>query len=139
MQKNAQVEKKKVYWDGEEIPGLIKVEEIKFENKTVDVADFAEEHTIDSNIKKIPPVVMTYRCDVGTKTLEFFEDFHNKQQTKQGLMVRTDAVGNPIRNYHLIDCNCFVHNIPPFDSGSPQAASITVTVNPWDIVPFAVS
>ena len=139
MLKNAIVEKKKVTWDGEEIPGLVKVEEIKFENKTVDVTDFSEEHTVDSNIMKVPPVVMTYRCDAGTKTLDFFENFHLNGEERQGVIIRTDAVGTPIKRYLLTDCKCFVHNIPAYDSASPQAMTITITVNPWKIVPVAVS
>ena len=137
MQRNAMVEKKKVEWEGVEIPGLIKVDEIKFENKTVDVTDFSEEHTVDSNIMKVPPVSMTYRIDRGTNTLDFFENFHLRGEVKDGTIIRTDAYGNVIKRYLLKDCSCFTHSIPAYDSASPQAATITITVNPWKIIPVA--
>ena len=138
-QKNAIIEKKKVEWDGEEIPGLIGVEEIKFENKTVDVTDFSEEHTVDSNIMKVPPVIMKYRIDADTKTLEFFENFHLNKEVKDGTIIRTDAYGVEVKRYLMKDCSCFAHNIPAYDSDSPQPATISITVNPWKIIPVAAA
>jgi len=137
MIRNSVVEKKKVEWDGEEIPGLIKVDELKFENKTIDVTDFFEEHTIDSYITKVPSVVLTYRCDIDTKTLQFFEDFHFKKQYKDGTMMRTDGEGKVLKRYLLKDCRCIVSNIPPYDSATPQVSSITITVTPWKIIPIS--
>ena len=124
-------------WDGVEIPGLVSVDEIVFENKTVDVTDFSEEHTVDAAIMKVPPVTFKYRIDAGSITNDFFEKWHLDGEVKDGVMIRTDAYGNEFKRYLFQSCSCFKHNIPKYDSSAPEYASITITVNPWKIIPVA--
>lgn len=137
MQRNAVVGKRKMLWDGVEVPGLVSIDEIVFENKTVDVTDFSEEHTVDAAIMKVPPVVIKYRLDAGTTTSDFFEKFHLENQVKDGVLIKTDAYGNEIKRYLFQSCSCFKRNIPKYDTTAPEYDSVTVTVNPWKIIPVA--
>lgn len=137
MQKNSMAEKKQVFWDGVEIPGLVLVEEITLEKSTIEVPSFKKIRIIQSDITKIPAVNLKYRLDRGTSTLKFWEDFYYENEIHDASIIRTDASGAEFARRLLPQCECIKISEPAYDAASPTYASITVTVLPYDIIPVA--
>ena len=73
MQKHQMVEKKKAYWDGEEIDGLARVADITLEKSTVEVPAFKRIRILQSDITKLPAIEFEYVVSRDSKTLKFFE------------------------------------------------------------------
>ena len=139
MQTGSMAEKKRIYWDGEEIPGLVNVKEIVLEKSMIDVPSFRRIRQISSDITRVPAIEMTYETARGTKTLEFFNDFYLKSEIHQCVIVRTDAGGSEFDNLILPDCECLKLVIPDYDAAAPKYAALTVTILPSEIpVPVAV-
>lgn len=138
MQENDMVEKKKGFWDGDEVPGLVSVNEITREKRTVEVPSFRRIRDVQSGVEKLPQLTLIYKLERGTKTLSFFEDFFDNNEVKDLELIRTDAHGIEFdSNGRKIYQSCEVISItePAYDAGSPDYAKVTVVVAPQDIVP----
>ena len=138
MQKNEMAAKAKLYWDGVEVPGLVSVGEIKLENSTIEVPEFARLRTLNSNIVKVPPLELKYKVDRGKNTLKFWRDFKNNNEVHDGVLVYTDAHGTEYDKILLPQTECNAIAYPPYDAASPQYAAVTITVLPYDYIPVAV-
>lgn len=134
MQQNSMAEKKIVKWDGSEIPGLISVDEIKLEKAMIDAPSFKKIRKIQSDITTIPAVNMKYKTDRNTNTLQFWEDFYNNNEVKDGVIVRTDASGAEFHRQLLPGCECVDITYPAYDAANPSLATISVVVLPYDII-----
>jgi len=134
MQDNAMAEKKKCFWDGEEISGLVSVEEISREKRTVEVPSFSKIRDLNSGIIKIPPLNIVYKVERNTNTRAFFENFYNQNQVKDLEIVRTDADGVEFSRKLYPDCECTKIAEPSYDAANPNYATISITVTPWDII-----
>jgi len=134
MQDNAMAEKKKAFWDGNEQPGLVSVEEISREKRTIEVPSFSKIRDLNSGITKLPPINMVYKVERHTNTRRFFEDFHNKNQVKDLEIVRTDADGVEFSRKLYPDCECVKISEPAYDAANPNYATISITVVCWDIL-----
>ena len=137
MQTNEMVEKKKCYWDGVEIAGLVSVNEITREKRTVEVPSFKRIRDIQSDIQKLPQVTLVYKVERNTNTLSFFESYFDKNEVKDLEIVRTDAHGVEMPNGRKVYSQCEIISIsePPYDAASPDYAKTTVVVAPYDIIP----
>jgi len=139
MQKGSMAEKKKVYWDGEEIPGLVSCADIPLIKNLIDVPGFRNVRQISSDITRVPVIEMEYETARDTKTLKFFSDFYLKSEIHQCVIVRTDAHGVEFDNLILPDCECVIETIPGYDSAAPKFASLKVSFIPSEIpIPVAV-
>jgi len=133
MQPNDLAEKKRVYIDGEEIPGLVYAGAIRLEKGTLEVPEFSRIRTIQNGISKIPPYELRYKIARGTSTLNFFNDWYNNDEIKDVTIVRTDAHGVEFARKLLSQCECHVKEDPETDSANPGYAMITVIILPFDI------
>ena len=133
MQKPAIVEKKILLWDGIEIPGLMRVAEIKKTKTTAKSPGYYKSRTVSSEITEIPVMECQYKIERGTMTEKFFNDFFELRQVKDCTEVRTDQFGTPIERRIWQMCECIDHRTPPYDSETPELMSVTVIVAPWDI------
>lgn len=139
MQRGSLAEKKKVYFDGEEIPGLVSVKEITLEKAMIDVPAFKRIRQISSDITKVPPMELVYETARSTKTLKFWNDFYLKSEVHECVIVRTDAHGEAFDNLILPGCECIKLVIPEYDAATPKFASLTVTILAAEIpIPIAV-
>ena len=139
MQSNEMVEKKKCYWDGVEIAGLVSVAEITREKRTVEVPSFKKIRDVQSDIQKLPQVTLVYKVERNTNTLEFFENYFEKNEVKDLEIVRTDAHGVTMPRGRKIYSQCEPISIsePAYDAASPDFSKITIVVAPYDIVPIS--
>jgi len=139
MQKQEMAEKKRAMWDGEEIPGLVSVEEITLTKNTVEVPSFKRIRPISAGIKKIPAIKLKYRVDRPTKTQKFLEEFFEKEQVKDLTIIKTDAHGVEYSRRLCPLCECVEITDPAYSAESPQYASMTITVYPDDIIPLGAA
>lgn len=126
-------EKKKVWWDGVEIPGLVSVKEITLEKSLIEVPSFKRIRQLSSDITKVPAIEMMYEAARDTTTLQFFTDFYLKNQVKDCTIVRTDAHGVEFSRRIAPQCECVKITEPEFDAASPKYASVSVTVIPSEL------
>ena len=134
MQKHQLVEKKKVYWDGEEKEGLVRVADITLEKSTVEVPSFKRIRILQSDITKLPAIEFEYLISRDSDALKFFEDFYNDNQVKDCVISRTDAHGDEFARRLWQECECIKITEPAYDAANPTYAKITVTVVPWERV-----
>jgi len=136
MQRNDLAEKKKVFIDGEEIPGLVSFQEIVLEKGQLEVPEFSKIRRIQNGITTIPAVEMTYKISKDTNTLKFFRDWFNKDEEHDVTVVRTDAAGMEFARTLLPSCECVRYMEPAFDAANPTYAQVQATLAPWDVLPI---
>jgi hypothetical protein len=134
MQKGAMAEKKKVFIDGEEIPGLVSVQELVLEKGTIEVPEFHKIRQIQNGISRIPAVELTYKVERNSKTLKFWKDWYKKDEVHDVTIVSCDAHGVEFDRDLLPGCECNKFGRPNFDGASPTYAQLNVRIIPWDVV-----
>lgn len=137
MQQNAMGEKKKLEYDGEEIPGLVNVNELSREKAGIDVPSFDKIRTISNGVSKIPILELTYRVDRNTKTLKFFQDWYDNNEVKDGTLIKYDAHGAEFKRVLLPACECLKVAEVAYDASSPEYSKIMITLAPWDFIPIS--
>jgi len=135
-QRNDLAEKKKVSWDGEEVPGLVSVGIVGLEDGSIDVPEFNYIRKIRNGQRTIPEVAMVYKLQKDSKVLTFFQNFYLKKETHSAVIIRTDATGTEFARTLLTDCECIKYEEPEYDAASPTFAKVSLTVVPFDVVPL---
>lgn len=135
-QRNEMAEKKKIFWDNEEIPGLVSVDEIVVEKNTIEVPSFHKIRTISNGVTKIPLIVCKYKIERGSITLDFIKDFYWNDETHDGVIIRTDGHGVEFDRDLIPGCECIRYTEPGYDAASPDYAHASATFVPWDYVPI---
>ena len=128
------VEKKRVKWDGVEIPGLVTVDEITREKRTAEVPSFKKIRDIQSGIEKFPQLTFTYKLERNTETLTFFEKFFEENSIKDCEVIRTDAHGVEFSRKAYTGCELLSVSEPAYDAATPEFAKITVVAIIYNIV-----
>lgn len=130
------VEKKRVKWDGIEIPGLVSVAEIVREKRTVEVPSFRRIRDIQSDITKMPQLQLVYKLERNTNTLKFFETFFDDNEVHDCEIIRTDAHGVDQPSGRTVWTGCELMSItePAYDAANPDYAKVSITVLPYNMV-----
>lgn len=134
MQKNAQADKRRIYWEGEEWPGLVNVGELNFEQGVIEVPEFATKRKISDGVTDIPPLELTYRLDRDTSTRKKIDDWFENKDLKNGTIVYTDGHGQVIHRQLLQQCEITKKMTPAYDGLSPTYKQYQITVLPWDYI-----
>lgn len=129
-------EKKRVLIDGEEIPGLVNVQEITLEKAQIEVPEFKKIRRIQSGITTIPAIELTYKLARGTSTHKFMKDWYFNDEQHDVTIVRTDASGAEFARTLLPSCECVRYQEPAFDASAPVYAQVPITIAPWDVLPI---
>ena len=134
MAKSDQVEKKRLLVDGEELEGLIGIDEYVIEDDVVDIPGLNKVVPVRNGVKKIPPIPATYKINRNSKTLKFFQDWYNKNESKEVTIIRTDSSGNEFARELWPNTEVSKLNAPAYDAAAPVAAQVLVTFLPEDII-----
>lgn len=126
MQSSEMVEKKKIYYDGVEIPGLVSVSEISREKSTVDVPSFRKIRPVQSGVVKNPEITIVHKLERDTNTLSFFDSFFDDNEVKDVEIVRTDAHGVEFQRILYSECEIKTMTEPAYDAASPDYAKVTI-------------
>ncbi len=135
-QRNDLAEKIKVYWDGEEIIGLVSISSTPLEDGVIDVPEFHAIRKIRNGIRQIPEMTAVYKIQRDSKALTFFQDFYLKKVFKDMVKVRTDASGAEFARTQYPSCECTAYEEPEFDAASPTFAKGTIRFVPYDVIPI---
>ena len=81
-QRNDLAEKKRVEFDGVEVPGLVNIAEVPLEKGQLEVPEFSRIRKIQNGISTIPAVEAVYKIAKDTNTLEFFRTWYFEDEVK---------------------------------------------------------
>ena len=133
MQPNDMAEKKIVYFDGEEIPGLVYCGELRQEKGVLDVPGFRKIRKITNGVTTLPEYEMRYKIARGTNTEQFFNDWFDNDEIKDVTIVRVDAHETEFSRKLLSQCECRAVADPETDTANPGYAQITTIILPFEI------
>lgn len=129
-------EKKRVLFDGEEIEGLVSVGEIPLEKGTIEVPEGDRIRKIQNGISTMPEVQMVYKVRRDSSAQSFFRDYYQQNQTKDVVVIRTDAGGTEFARTLLQSTECSRYAEPEYDAANPTYAQVRFTLLPWEVVPL---
>ena len=136
MQTNNMAEKKRVLYDGEEVPGLVSFAEISLDRTQLEVPEFDRIRRISAGIFTIPAIDCVYKLARDSETLQFFQDYYFQNLQFNITVIRTDASGVEFARTLLPDTQIARYNEPAFDAANPVYAQISFTLLPWDVIPI---
>lgn len=138
MAKSIMADKRRIIIDGEEIPGLRSIDEYVLEEDLIDVPEFDKIRKVKTGIKKIPEINAVYNIRRDTITMKFFQDWYNKNQTKEIIEIQTDGSGAEVARYLWSEVELSKIGRPAADSASVADAQVSVTFVPEDIEPQTI-
>jgi hypothetical protein len=136
-QRNDLAEKKKLLFDGVEVPGLVSVSELPMEKGIIDVPEFSRIRKIQNGISTVPEIQMVFKIQRDTAALQFFRDYYYNDLTHDITVIRCDASGAEFDRTLLVSCECVKITDPEFDAANPTFAKVTATIVPYDVKPVA--
>lgn len=128
MQKNFKSLKRKVFIDGKEYQGLVKVSAIKDEEGTNEIASFGRLYTIKNGVKKFEPISITYNVLSGTNVKQLLSNWFVNSEYHDLEIVNVDATGQEFDRWKLRDCECASHEEEEYDAGGVKAFAITAKI-----------
>jgi hypothetical protein len=135
MQENSMAMKARVLFDGEEVPGLVRLGEVALENAAIDVPSFRRIRKVHTGVTTIPEVELSYEVQRGTDTLRFFQDYYSGGQKKDVTVIYCDADGVEYARDLWQDVECRRLVRPQVDLANVSYAQVSVVLLPYDIVP----
>lgn len=135
-QRNDIVEKHKLFFDGEEVPGLVSFGATPLEDGAVEVPEFGAINKIRDGIVRMPEIPVVFKLQRDSRTLKFCQDFYLNKETKDLVKVRTDASGTEFARTLFEGCECRHYEEPEFDAASPTYAKATIIILPHRITPI---
>jgi hypothetical protein len=136
MQQNDMSDKRKLLIDGEEIAGLVNVEEMSFEEAVIEVPELSKIRNIKSGVTKIPLLTCIYKTGRDTGTFKFFKDWKDNNETKEATMIEVDASNTEFSRTLFTGVECASYTKPAYDAASPSYAQTKVILVPYDIIPL---
>jgi len=138
MAKSYDVDKRKLFFDGTDLPGLTAVDGISSQAGQVEVATIENKVLISDGVYSIPPVTATYLIGKNSGTVDYFEAWKQSKETRTVTQQYLDGAGNIMRQELWTDVELSGIESPAFDASAVDKAQITVTLLPNDIVPISV-
>ena len=135
--KSDQAEKKIILVDGEELEGLVNIDEYVIEDDVVEVPGRTKTVPVRNGVKKIPAIGATYKLNRNSKTLKKLEDWYYKNETHEITLIRTDSAGAEFARELWTNVEVSKLNAPAYDASAPTYAQAVVTYLPEDIIPIA--
>lgn len=134
--KSDMVEKRKITADGEELEGLIAVDQYERAEGTVEVPGPNKTINVKNGVTVIPPIPMTFKITRNSKTLKILQDWKQKNEYKDVVMIITDGAGAEISRELWPNTECSRLAGPAYDASAPVVSSQAVTLLPEDIIPI---
>ena len=128
MQKNDRAQKRRLLFDGDELPGLVETSDLTDEEEGVDVPSFNRTRTVGSGVSKLEPLDVIYKDQKGTKTRKFLTDWKFKKQVKDVVVINTDSTGFEINRWLWPDCECLKYNERGYTAAGVEFAGINVVI-----------
>jgi hypothetical protein len=136
--KSDQVEKIIMQLDGEELEGLVAVDEYVVEDDAVDIPGRNRTVPVRTGVKKIPAIGATFKISRNSATMQILSNFYHLKEFHDLVVIRTDGAGNEIRRELWPNCECSKFNGSGYDAASPVFSQIMTTFLPEDIIPIQI-
>lgn len=128
MNRNEIGMKRKIFVDGQELPGLVETGPMNDEEGVVEVPGFGRKVEIKDGVKKFGALDATYKVQPDTITKQFFRDWYYKNEVHDVVVVNTDATGVDVDKWLLPDCECAQYNEREFNAGSVTWFGLVVKI-----------
>lgn len=133
MARSIVVDKRRLEFDGQEIPGFKSIEEIVLEQDTVTIAEFDKIRNEPTGVSKIPAINCVYNHRSDSIAFDFFWDWYTTKSTKDVTEIQTDGAGAEIARFNWSNVKCSKISRPAADSAGVEGATIPITLIPEDI------
>lgn len=127
-QKNDMALKRRLFIDGEEIPGLVEVSDLLDEEGSIEVPSFNRKGNIKDGVKMLAPLECVYKIQRDTNTQKFYHDWFIKNELHDVKIINTDGVGSEVDFWLLPDCECSKFTERAYNAGSVEFFGIGVTI-----------
>lgn len=135
--KGDQVEKKILEVDGEELEGLINLDEYIIEDGVVEIPGRNKIISVRDGVKKIPPIPAVFKNRRNSATAQILQDWYDKKEFHDVTLIRTDGSGKEIARELWPNTEISKYHAPAYDASSPVASQMLVQFLPEDITPIA--
>lgn len=130
--RNVQGERRRIYVDGEEYPGLIAVGDVNNEKDKIDVPGYDKVTKTTNGVRKVPDIPLTYRIDKNSETLPFYRNWYLNNEEHDVKMERVNHKGDVFETILYPGCLLGSFNCPGYDAGAPTAAQFSCELIPDD-------
>lgn len=131
--KNDMVEKKRLFVDGEELQGLISIDEYPIEKGSAQIPSFNKVVEVVNGVVTIPLVNATFKISRDSKTMRILKDWFEDGSTKDCVLVRTDGSGKEFARELWPNTELKKNHSGAYDGAEPTTAMQLVTFAPEDI------
>lgn len=136
MSKGDMVEKKILEVDGDELTGLVQLDEYIIEDDVVDVPGRDKTVPVRNGVMKIPPVPAIFKIKRDSSTLKILQDWYYKKETKDVTLIKTDGSGKEFSRELWPNVEVSKVHGPAYDASAPVFAQVLVTFLPEDVIPI---
>lgn len=134
--KSNQVEKKLIQVDGEELEGLVSLDEYGFDDDAVEVPGRDKIVPVRTGVRKIPGIPGVFKVTRGSRTLKYLQDWYLKHEYHDVTIIRTDGSGNEFSRELWPNVEINKLHAPAYTAESPTYAQALVNFLPEDILPI---
>lgn len=131
-QRNDRVLKVIILVDGEPVPDLVKINNIKVEKGMIDVPGYDRIVKIQNGIKTIPQLDLEFKDGVGSVANDLFNNWFENNETKDVMVKYVDNSGKEFDRISCPACECQSYERPDYDAASPNYSKIMTTLLPYD-------
>lgn len=134
MQQNDVAYKQRVLVDGEEIPGLVSIGEMAFEEGVIDVPETYKTRHIKNGVTNVPLIEGVWKVGRDTTTWGYFKSWKENNENHDVTIIDIDAHGTETGRTLYTDCECAKVTKPAYDAASPSYHQASVTIVPYDYI-----
>ena len=134
MQQKYMAERAVLEFDGENVPGLVRIGEMTRANEILTVPELGKVKKIRNGQIDIPAMECTYALQRNANTLTFFKDWWENGGTKDVVKIFKDADGAEFRRQSLPACELVSFTDPEVNHESPTYSQLRVVILPDDII-----
>lgn len=134
MQKNDMVEKIKILVDGVEFPLLVSMEEVVYEEGTVEVPEFKRTRILKNGVKKIPIINCVFKVQRDSTIISFLKSWFENDEVHDIIKIRTDGAGIEFARTLFTSCESAKYSEPAYDGANPTYAQINCSFIPYDLI-----
>lgn len=133
MARSIIVDKRRLEFDGQEIPGFKSIESVVLDQDTVEISEFDKIRNEPTGVEKVPVVNLVYNHRKDSITFDFFWTWFKDKSTKDVTEIQTDGAGAEIVRFNWSNVKCSKVERPAADSAGVEGATIPITLVPEDI------
>jgi len=134
--KSDQAEKCILEVDGEELEGLVNINDYEIQTDVIDVPGYDRSVPVSNGVRKIPPITAIYKITRDSQTLGFLENWFYKKEQHEVTLRRTDGAGREFHRELWQSVELAACSPGGYDAAAPSYAKVKVIFLPEEIRPL---